>query len=154
MFNVYTYNPADVYLIVAGYICTGWNKITISRSSPTFKIIKGINGKNTRVQTDDTSATITLDCMQLSDTNDIFSQIHALDIENGGARLDIMLVDKSGTSVYRSEEGFIEGYPQATYADSIGYTSWTIHCLSMDEYVVGGNIQPDNDVINQVLSLI
>ena len=102
--SLFTYSPKQVIFSVGGYTLTGWQSIGVTRSVQGFTPIRGIRGKNTRVQNTDTSATITISILQTSMSNDTLSRIHALDLERGTGRLDILLKDKSGTGVYGSSE--------------------------------------------------
>ena len=153
MFEVLTYNPADVILIVGGYQCTGWDEISIERSTPTYRLVKGIRGKHTRVRDKDTSAMLTVSLMQVSPTNDVLSEIHAQDNLYGTGRIELSLADKSGNSKFGSSEAYITGYPKRSFKDQIEFVVWTIQCQSTDDYWVGGNNQPNTELINQAMKL-
>lgn len=152
MATVNTYNPSDVYLIIAGHICTGWNEISIEKSTPNFKFVKGIRGKNTRVQDLDTSAIINITLLQTSQTNDLLSEIHRLDIEEGTGRIELSIVDKSGTTAINSIEAYIENYPPKSFKDEFEPVSWSIQCQSTNDYIIGGNTSPETSVIASMLS--
>lgn len=149
--GVYTYNPEKVQLVLGGYTVVGWNQISIKRSVPVFKIVKGINGKHTRVKDPDTSALITVGVMQTSDANDVLSRTLELDSINGTGRIELTLKDGSGDSVFNSVEGFIIGYPEIVYSDQIAFNQWTIACLSTDGYYVAGNASPSESQITDIL---
>lgn len=151
MANINTYNPSDVILVVCGFVCEGWQEITIERSTPAFKHIKGIRGKHTRVRDIDSSAVITITVMQTAELNDIFSQIHLEDIEKGTGRLEVTLVDRSGTSTFQSIEAYIVGYPTKTFSDGIQFLPWEIRCQSTDYHFIGGNTQPSAAVLTDAL---
>jgi hypothetical protein len=151
MSGVYTYNPEKVQLVLGGYTVVGWNEISIKRAVPAFKVVKGINGKHTRVKDPDTSAIITIGVIQTSDANDVLSRTLELDIENGTGRIELTLKDGSGDSVFSSIEGFIVGYPDVVYKDQIGFNLWTIVCLSTDSFYVAGNASPSESEITNIL---
>ena len=144
MSTLFTYSPKDVTLTIGGYTITGWERISISRSAPAFIPIRGIRGKNTRVRNTDTSATFSIPLLQTSMGNDVFSQIHALDIERGTGRLEITLKDASGTGVFSSTEAFIVDYPTVAYSGNFEYRVWTIFAQSTTTYNVGGNGKVDS----------
>lgn len=148
MFEVITFNPADVFLNIAGYNCVGWNEISIERKSKNFRPIKGIRGKSTRVRDRDSSAIVNISLMQVSPTNDVLSQILEEDLELGTGRIDLLLVDKSGNSVFKSSEAYIDGYPKISYKDSVETAVWTFECQSTDTYFVGGNARPNNALLD------
>ena len=151
MGTVNTYNPSDVYLIICGHQCTGWQDITVERSTPAFKHIKGIRGKHTRVRDVDSSAIITITVMQTSETNDILSEVHRQDIENGTGRLELSLIDRSGSTLISSIEAYITSYPSKTFSDTIEFIPWTIQCQSTESFVIGGNSQPNAPLLGEAL---
>jgi hypothetical protein len=151
MSEVYTFNPEKVKLNLGGYDVQGWDEINVERSVPAFKFIRGINGKNTRVRDPDTSAVVTIGVMQTSNSNDVLSRAHELDILNGTGRLEIVLKDGSGSSVFNSIEAYIAGYPKIVYKDEIRFNVWTIVCLSTDGYYVAGNANPSESQIMDIL---
>lgn len=138
-FSVFTYTPDDVILIIAGYQVLGWDTIQIPQNSDNFVPIPGIRGKNTRSQNIDTSATLTVSIMQTSQSNDVLSRIHALDIQNGTGRLEVTLRDKSGNSIFSSDDAYIVGYPTPSFSATIEYRNWTIQCQTTSDYQVNGN---------------
>lgn len=151
-FTVNCYSPKDVILTIGGYQLTGWQSINISRTVKGFTVIRGIRGKNTRVPNVDTSATISISLLQTAQGNDVLSYIHELDLDEGTARIALMLKDRSGRSVFSSNEAFITGYPTATFSGQFEYRSWELFCQSTDTYTVGGNAKPASDLFDKGLS--
>lgn len=151
-FTVNTYSAKDVILTIGGYQLTGWQSITISRTVKGFTVIRGIRGKNTRVPNVDTSATISISLLQTAQGNDVLSYIHELDLDEGTARIALMLKDRSGRSVFSSNEAFITGYPTATFSGQFEYRNWELFCQSTDTYTVGGNAKPASDLFDKGLS--
>jgi hypothetical protein len=145
MANSYTYSPQNVRLVIGGYIFTGWNNITITRPK-SFLVVKGIRGKHTRVQNPDTSATIVISLMQTSPGNDVFSETLRQDIINGTARIALTLVDKSGSSVFSSNDAYVTGFPSATFSGQFQDRPWELFAQSTTDYNVGGNGQPGNSL--------
>lgn len=152
-FEVFTYNPGDVILTVGSYQAQGWDEISIERPVKAFRLVQGIRGKHVRIYDSNTTATLTVSLMQVSPTNDVFSEIHRLDLLEGTGRIELTLSDKSGNSTFSSEEAFIESYPKKVFKDNIEFVVWTIICQSTDDFLVGGNGRPDNALINEALKL-
>lgn len=152
--KVVTYSPKDVSLIIGGYKCEGWDTISIARTVKAFKPIKGIRGKNTRDRDSDSSATISIGVLQVSTTNDVLSYIHDLDNTEGTARIALMLRDKSGRSVFSSNEGFITGYPTASFSSELAFWQWEIFCQRTDTYILGGNTRPVTSVFDTAVERI
>lgn len=150
--EVNTYTPDEVFLTFGGAIVEGWETISISRSSPEFKTIKGIRGKNTRVSDPNTHSVIQVVCNQTSITNEIFSSIVALDANNEGVRLEVMLIDSSGWEVFSSEEAYVSKTADRQYEVSMGTRAWAIECLTSrwnDEK--GGNM--GNNIFSRIAGM-
>lgn len=152
--SVSTYSAQDVKVIIGGYTVVGWDNITIARRTSGFKTIPGIRGKHTRSSTRDTSATLTISLVQSSPTNDMFSNIHGLDLIQGTGRLELLVKDNSGRSLFSSNEGYIVGYPETTYAAEIELRTWTIFCQTTGSYVVGGNTKPETTIADALTGAV
>lgn len=126
--SVKTYVPSNLNLLICGYKIEGWTKITISRNSPTFRQVRGIRGKNTRVRLLDTSATITITVPQTEEVNDVLSAISEADSRYGSGRLEIMMSDLSSDTHFSSATGYLTMLPQISYEASIGSNTWEISC--------------------------
>lgn len=151
--NSYTYSPQDVRLVIGGYIFTGWNNITITRAR-SFLPIKGIRGKHTRVQNRDTSATIVISLMQTSPGNDVFSETLTQDIINGTARIALTLTDRSGSSLFTSDDAFVTGFPNASFSGQFQDRTWELFCGTTSDYIVGGNSRPKGGLINTAIDTL
>lgn len=126
--EVLTYVPSNISLLISGYRIEGWNRISIARNSPTFKQIRGIRGKNTRVRNKDTSATLTIETIQTGLVNEVLSMVLEADEVQGTARLEISLKDMTGTGFFSTTTGYITAYPEMSYSGDIGSVVWTIAC--------------------------
>ena len=94
--EVLTYVPSNVVLLISGYPITGWNSIKIVRNAPSFKQIRGIRGKNTRVKLEDTSAVLTIETPQTELVNEVLSKCIEADENTGNVRLELTLKDITG----------------------------------------------------------
>jgi hypothetical protein len=138
-FEVHTYSPSEINLEISTFLITGFDKISVSRNSPAFTLVKGIRGKNSRRRNRDTSCTVTIDIIQTALVNDVLTEILEQDLRTNSARLTLNLTDGLGSSKIVSGECFIEGYPDLAYGDNILMRRWNLICLSTDIYRVGGN---------------
>lgn len=143
--DVFTYRPGEVTLSVCGYTIEGWTSIAIARNSPIFKQIRGIRGKNTRVMLRDASGTIRVGLTQTAIANDVFSELLTLDRSTGTARLEIVIKDSAGTSLFSSTTAYLENFPETTFSASQTERNWTILCDKMDSYFIGGNAEQGVD---------
>lgn len=153
-FSVNCYSPTDVTLSFGGYVLTGWNTINIQRVYAGMTAVDGINGKNTRVRNNNTAAVINFSCLQTGEANDILSQIHALDLQTGSARISLTLKDLSGSSIFTSSEAYILQYPEVVFSDSFEYRVWQIRCNTSDGWIIGGNLRPSTSLFDSALSTI
>lgn len=144
--KVYTYSPSDVVLSVGGYIISGITSVAAQRNTPAFKIVRGIRGQNTRVYNKDTSAEMTVTLLQTSISNDLFSIIEQEDEKYRTGRLEISLKDTSGTTVWESDEAFIEGLPSTTLGKDLTDRTWKICMLSTRSVTTGGNYKAAPDL--------
>ncbi|MNY49372.1 hypothetical protein D3C86_1847880 [compost metagenome] len=118
-------------------------------------MVRGIRGKNTRVRNSDTSATISFSCLQTSEANDVMSQIHAIDIATGSARIELTLKDSSGTSIFSSTEAYVVGYPESTFSGDFSYRVWSINCLTTEStYHIGGNSKPETSIFDSAVRFV
>ena len=138
-FEVHTYSPSEIRLEISTYQITGFDKISVQKNSPSFTLIKGIRGSNSRRRNRDTSCTVTVDVIQTGLVNDVLTEILEQDLRTNSARLTLNLTDGLGSSNIVSEECFIESYPELVFSDSITMRRWNIICLSTDIFRVGGN---------------
>lgn len=149
---VYTYSPEEVDFIVSGYKITGWNSIAVSRVSAGFTHIPGINGKNTRIRNKDTGATIFVDVVRTSPVNTVFSEVHRLDLIHGTGRLDVMIKDKQGESLYSSIEAYIDKYPDDAFTTEMNNRRWTINCQSTMDWNVAGSERAQESLFSRLSS--
>lgn len=151
-FGVNTYSPSDVILLIGGYPLAGWESISITRTQQGMRPVNGIRGKHTRVPSKDTSATISIALIQTSPSNDVLSEIHAQDLVNGTGRIDLVLKDMSGRSVFSSSEAYIIGYPETIFSGQFEYRAWSLFCQKTSTYLVGGNTRPQTSIVDAALS--
>lgn len=126
--EVLTYVPSNVVLLISGYPITGWNSIKIVRNAPSFKQIRGIRGKNTRVKLEDTSSVLTIETPQTELVNEVLSKCIEADENTGNVRLELTLKDITGTSFFTSTTGYIVARPDITYTGTLSSNTWTIAC--------------------------
>lgn len=143
--DVFTYRPKEVILTVCGFVVEGWSSLTIARNSPSFRQIRGIRGKNSRVRMRDKSATIRVSLTQTSLANDVFSELLSLDEDTGAERLEVVIKDSAGTSLFSSTTAYIENFPETTYSASQTERTWILLCDKMDSHFVGGNAEQGID---------
>lgn len=133
--EVLTYVPSNVALILSGSQIKGWNSITISRSDPVFKQIRGIRGKNTRTRIKNSSAIITIETPQTELFNEVLSMVLEADSVNGTARLEISLMESTGSSFFTTNTAYISQWPELRYSGELGVNVWTLTCEDSEIFV-------------------
>ena len=113
-----------------GYRVEGWNKIVVRQQHPTFSVVHGIRGKNTRKRINNTSAEIEISLDQTSPTNTIFSEIVKLDAQYGTGRIELTLKDTLTGESFASTDAFIEGYADKEFDSDLSDRVWRIQCLT------------------------
>ena len=124
-----TYSPAEVDIIIAGTPITAWDSVTITQESPTFRTVKGIRGKNTRVRVNNTSAVLEIEVDQTSDANALFTEILKKDIETGNGRIELIIKDGLNTDLFTSDQAYVSGPPVKTFRGETSTRTWRIECL-------------------------
>ncbi len=135
--EVLTYVPSNISLIFSGYQLKGWDTIKLQRNSQSFKQIRGIRGKNTRTMLKDTSASLTISVPQTELAHEVFSKILEADLQTGNVRLEIVLSDLTGSSLFATTNAYITGYPTVSYGEDIQNYEWTFMCE--DSYIFVGS---------------
>ena len=145
---LFTYIPSKVDIEISGYLVQGHTEVSFQLDNPQFTTVRGIRGRNTRVRSKNSSGVLTITLLQTSPTNDLFSDIVAKDLQFGTGRLLVKIKDKSGSSLFFSDEAYIAGFPTLAFSDVAGTRTWTINCLSvpLDQLKVGGNYKPVLDI--------
>jgi len=150
--TITTYDPEAIYLVIGEQILVGWNVISITRDSYPILTIKGIRGKHTRVLSYDTSATVRLTLPAGSEWNSIFSSLLTADLTSGTSRLELLLKDTGGTSLFKSSEAFVVNFADVVFDASLSERAWTIQCLSTDVYNVGNTTTPSGSLLDAISS--
>lgn len=130
MFDVREYSPSEVVMTFGGYRVEGWERISIRHLQPSFRLVEGIRGKNTRVRINNTAAEIEIALTQTSPTNNIFSQIVEVDEQYGTGRIELTIKDVLTGESFQSTEAYLERPADKTFDADVTERVWKIVCLS------------------------
>jgi hypothetical protein len=148
--DILTYSPDEVALVFGGYRVRGWNRISIQRNTEFVKQIRGIRGKHAKEVSRDTSCTLLLTIPQSTEVNTILSKVLELEqTSKGKVRLEIMLKDEAGGSVFTSVECYIGGWPNVTYGAELNDVEWKFLCDS-SEWQMKGNEANKNAITDMI----
>lgn len=151
--EVLTYVPSNVCLFLSGYEIKGWTEIKVSRNAPGYRQIRGIRAKHTRTRILDRSAKLTITVFQSEPVNEVLSIVHGADMQTGAGRLEIMLKEITGTSIFTTTTAYITGYPEMSYSGKLATNTWEIAC---DEATISlGNSTPgQKSVLDNAISKV
>lgn len=151
--EVLTYVPSNAILLLSGYEIKGWTEIKVARNSPGFRQIRGIRNKHTRTRILDRSATLKISVFQSEPVNEVLSIVHGADMQTGAGRLEIMLKEITGTSLFNTTTAYITGYPELAYSGDLAINTWEIAC---DEATISiGNSKPaQGGILDSVISKV
>lgn len=147
---VLTYSPDDVTIILSGYTLGGILSVELIWNSRPFTFRRGIRGVHTRTYCRDLCATIRLECMQTSVTNDVMTQILEQDRRNKSARLDITVRDAGGTTMYQANQAYIPAYPNIKFSRGFETRVWDIEVFDFTDVEIGGNNRAGFDLFSSV----
>lgn len=138
---VKSYNPAEVIIIYAGEIISGYADgtfVTIGRDNDAFGLVIGSNGEGCRSRSNDNSGTLTLTLLQSSSSNAILSALNAADETLGGGTAPLLVKDNSGNSLYSAETAWIQKVADSEFGREATSREWTIRTDWLNVFV-GGN---------------
>lgn len=130
---VYTYDPSKVAVIVGGIPISGFadgESIKVERTVDTYNKSTGLDGKTSRVKTNDKSGTITLVLAQTSPSNDTLSIQAAKDSDEDVVTVTIEDV-QSGSS-YTSATCWIKKPANAGFSKDITNREWIFEAVDLD----------------------
>lgn len=161
---VLTYTPSDVVITISGFIVTGVVSVNVLWNVETFRKVSGIRGQVTRVQNKDTSATLRLELLQTSSSNDVLTDLFVADKSYQSSRLQVSVKDTSGRTGISSSDAFVASLPEVSFSDGFSSRIWTIHLMNTAAHIGGNGSQlPDifnaagqvvKDVVNNVSSRV
>src|SRR5690554_6354851 len=152
--SINTYSPVEVHLIIAGYRVTGRNSIAVSRTSKAFTMVRGIRGKNQRVRPKTSSDVIFDAVIRTIPVNTVFSAVVPNDLMYCTGRLDILLKDKNGQSLFMSNEAYIDGYPDDAFTTELNNRRWTITCQTTSEWNIAGSEKAQESLFSNITNSI
>lgn len=138
--EILTYVPSNAVLLMSGYEIKGWSEIKLMRNAPGYKQIRGIRAKHTRSRFLDRSASMKISTFQSEPVNEVLSMIHGVDIQTGACRLEIMLKEPTGTSLFNTTTAYILAYPELSYSGDLAIHTWELACDEATFWV--GNSKP------------
>lgn len=144
MAAVKTYNANQVVVSFAGINMSELGEdefVRIKRSTPAFGLTMSVDGKGTREQNNDDSATIEVVLMATSKVNVLLTAVHAGDkaSKNGAGIAPLVIKDlNSDTELHRAPQAWISEEPEVTFARGVKERVWKFMTDSLQS-VHGGH---------------
>lgn len=144
--------------IVKTHVVGGFSSdasISIARENETWSKVVSPDGKFlTRIKNSDKSATITLPLISTSPSNDVLSAIANYDEanDNNDGMFSITIADKSGRSVYHSDQAFVGVPATQEFGVAESTREWAVMAGNLDS-VVGGNSKLDQATVAMLSAL-
>lgn len=138
--KVFSYIPEQIKVYVDAYEVTGLISITATKDEDSFKLVKGIRGKNTRVRQKNNSYTVQLELQQVDPVNDFLTDVHLLDTQSDGVGyFNLLIQDLNGTTRFSSDTAYIQKIPDIQYSLDFNNRTWVIRTLDVAGIFLGGN---------------
>ncbi len=141
--TVKVYDADQMTVSIAGIPLKGYADgefLSIAYENNLFDDVVGTDGDTTRSKTNDRRATITINLMQTSDSNDLLSALFNADsaAPNGAGIGALLIRDRQGRTVYSASEAWIMQMPPASFDRTATERAWEIRVGELVSFV-GGN---------------
>lgn len=158
-----TYSPKDVQVVITGttkeinHVVNGTvdgTFISVSRLIPRAEMYNGADSSNIRVLRDIENHEITLTLHQGSESNDVLSQLFALDKQHrrGEYLFNVLIKDSGGRTLVSATNCFISSPPDLEYGVEVSERPWVITAVCADVFI-GGHARFTQDTANTLQEL-
>jgi len=141
--SVYTYNPAEVAVIVGGVALSGFAEdsiVSVSRDVQAYEKVTGADGRTSRARNPNKAGTITISLQHSSPSNDVLQAVALLDEASDAGVVPVIVRDGSGTSVHFTASAWVQKVPDSVRGTGISTVEWVLDCAEIDMFV-GGNTE-------------
>lgn len=125
-----TYNANQVIVTFAGITMRELGAdefVRVKRTTPAFGLTMSVDGKGTREQSNDGSATIEVILLATSSINALLTAVHAADraSKNGAGIAPLQIVDlNSNGELHIAEQAWISAEPEVTFKRGVSERVW------------------------------
>lgn len=118
------------------------NGILVEYDSDRFVDVVGAGGEVARSKTNDARANVTFNLLQTSDSNDLLSIEHDLDlISPGGVGVfPLMINDRNGRTILVAEKAWILRSPNIALNSAPGFIEWIIRVGNLKPFIGGSTV--------------
>lgn len=142
-----SYSPEDVTIVLSNskfsHFISGTSEssfISVTRTVPHAALTNGADGSNARVVRAIKNAEVTVTLMATSESNDVLSQLLALDegSRDGTDCFSLTIKDNTGRTVMSSPQAFIGNTPDVDFGVEVTDRAWVISAIHLTTHI-GGN---------------
>ena len=148
MSNLYTFDPAQVSVIIGGVEMNGFSDgtfIEVSVNGKDWELLSGADGDIVRAKKQNRISTLSLTLLQSSGCNDILSAWRVIDKSTLSGAVAVQIRDRTGSTIISADYSFIMQPPVVKFSEGIEKRTWTITLidasLSAATFFVGGNFK-------------
>ena len=136
-----TYDPKEVHLILDGIPVTGFAdgtfiKVTFDENQWNKKT--GADGHTARAKSNNYAGTVTATLMGTSSGNDVLNALWQRDRRNNTGKVDMLVRDMQGRTVWSSKHAWVQKMPDQTYGKEVENREWVLDCANLVG-AAGGN---------------
>lgn len=149
---LFTYSPKDVTVSIAGiHTVSGYvdgTFIRIIKNAKPFETQVAMDGSRQRIYHKDDGYRFELTLAQSSESNNVLSAIHNIDIVTRLAKFPLMMRDGSGSTTFFSATTWIESIPEVTFSNQMEARTWVFGCNDAGLTIAGN---APKDTVNDAL---
>lgn len=142
-----SYSPEDVVIVISNdrfsHFLSGYTEgsfLQVTRTVPHAVLQNGADGANARVVRGVKNCDVTVTLMATSESNDVLSQLLALDegSRDGTDVFSLTIKDNTGRTVMSSPQAFIGTNPEIDFGIEVTDRAWVLHAIHLSIHS-GGN---------------
>lgn len=137
-----TYSPRDILVSIAGlHTVQGYADgtfVRIYKESAPFGMKRAMDGSVERLFNKDEGYKVDLTLAQSSETNNILSAIHNVDIATKAGKFPLLIRDMKGQTSFFAGTAWVEDIPEVTFSNGMETRTWIFGCTQAG-LLVGGN---------------
>lgn len=135
-----TYDPKKVSIIFGVVQLSGFSensKVKVSQRENAFNLTVGVDGEGMRVKSNDSSATIEIELLQTSLSNNYLDTIANLDKAGNAGALPLIVREADGATVLMCETAWVMKKPDVEFGSDSTPRVWVLETDSMQSFIGG-----------------
>lgn len=135
-----TFDPKNVSLTINGIPISGFADgtfISIVQDEDLFNATTGADGEVARIKNNNRMATLTINLLSTSGSNDVLSGLYNADVVANEGVFPLVVKDNNGATTHFSSAAWISKLPDVNYSTEEESKSWELKLASVDGFVGG-----------------